>query len=60
MSARDNETEFTSIIYKSNDRERVLSLCNYFDPIYHEPERIDRRIEQLIEKTPIKAAAYGK
>ena len=59
-----NDPVYISRIYKSREREQVLELCNYYDPIYqtssNDVERkINERLEALEELSATKAAAYG-
>ena len=60
----NNDPVFISRIYKSRDREQVLELCNYYDPIYQTSsndidKKIHERLKTLEEVSATKAAAYG-
>ena len=60
----NNDPVFISRIYKSRDREQVLELCNYYDPIYQTSsndidKKIHERLKALEEVSATKAAAYG-
>ena len=55
---------YTSKIYKSAEREAVLELCDYYDPIYKSKKNgdgVEDRIQTLLDNDQTtRAAAYGE
>ena len=62
----DTRKLYTSTIYKSADREAVLELCDYYDPIYNSKnskngDGVEDRIQALLDNDETtRAAAYGE
>ena len=62
----DTRKLYTSTIYKSAEREAVLELCDYYDPIYKSKnskngDGVEDRIQALLDNDETtRAAAYGK
>ncbi|CAG5104223.1 Oidioi.mRNA.OKI2018_I69.chr1.g1150.t1.cds [Oikopleura dioica] len=60
QKSRDDDTcIFTSRVYTSDPRRRVIELCGYYDPLYHTPKEISNKIDELLLENPTKAAAYA-
>ena len=62
----DTRKLYTSTIYKSAEREAVLELCDYYDPIYKSKnpkngDGVEDRIQTLLDNDETtRAAAYGE
>ena len=62
----DTRKLYTSTIYKSSEREAVLELCDYYDPIYKSKNHkngdgVEDRIQKLLDNDETtRAAAYGE